>query len=159
MGQRVDTGQGRADREERADREDGADRALDPATLPWRQVRCAGFKRLRVWKEAKDLAGAVCGVTRRFPANERRNLVDQLRRAATSVPANIAEGAGRGSDIEYARFIGIALGSLCELESHLLLAADLRLADRGELERIALTAAALRRSTWSLQRRLRHHPT
>jgi four helix bundle protein len=64
-------------------------------------------------------------VSASFPKEERYGLVDQLRRADVSVPANIAEGCGRGTDADFARFLQIAMGSASELEYELLLARDL----------------------------------
>ena len=78
-------------------------------------------KDLRVWSLAMELAVKSYQATQAFPRSERFGLVSQIRRAAVSVPANIAEGAGRGSRAEFARFISIARGSIAELETHILL--------------------------------------
>ncbi len=78
-------------------------------------------KDLDAWKKAMELAQDVYLCTKRLPDDERFGLTSQLRRAAVSVPSNIAEGAARGSSVEFVRFLHIALGSLAELETQLLL--------------------------------------
>ena len=85
------------------------------------------YRELRVWREAHELTLAVYRVSAAFPSAELYGLTSQLRRAAASVPANLAEGTGRRSDREMVRFSKIALGSANELEYHLLLARDLGL--------------------------------
>ena len=83
------------------------------------------FRELKVWEKAHRWAVDVYRITGPFPSEERFGLVAQLRRSAASVPANIAEGCGRESDRDLARFLSIATGSACEAEYHLLLAHDL----------------------------------
>lgn len=85
------------------------------------------FTKLTVWQKSHQLTLAVYAATSPFPKEELYGLTSQLRRAAASIPANIAEGAGRPSDAEYARFLHIAAGSGNELEYHLILAHDLHL--------------------------------
>jgi four helix bundle protein len=85
------------------------------------------FKELRVWQKSHGLALEVYRATRSFPRDEIYGLTSQIRRAAVSVGANIAEGCGRRSDGEFARFLQIARGSASELEYHLLFARDLKL--------------------------------
>ncbi len=80
------------------------------------------YKELEVWQKAVHLATSLYEVTRPFPDNEKFGLTSQVRRAATSVPANIAEGWGRGSTNEYVQFLYVARGSLLELETHLIIA-------------------------------------
>ena len=70
------------------------------------------YRRLSVWEKAHELALTVYRVTGPFPAGEKFGVTSQTRRAAVSIPSNIAEGAGRGSDKDWARFISIALGSV-----------------------------------------------
>jgi len=77
---------------------------------------------LHVWQESMTLVEMVYKLTEAFPENERYGLISQLRRAAVSVPSNIAEGAARGSDAEFIRFLHIARGSLSEIETQLLIA-------------------------------------
>jgi four helix bundle protein len=84
------------------------------------------YRRLKVWEKAHKLACAVYAVTRSFPRADRA-LADQIRRAAISIAANIAEGCGRNSDGELRRFLNIALGSANELRYLLELAIDLQI--------------------------------
>jgi four helix bundle protein len=83
------------------------------------------YRDLKVWEKAHHLTLAVYAATRAFPCEELYGLTSQIRRAASSVPANIAEGKGRFGNAEFSRFLQIALGSACELDYHLLLARDL----------------------------------
>jgi four helix bundle protein len=86
------------------------------------------YQRLAVWQRAMDMTVAVYRLTERFPQREVFGLAQQMRRAAVSVPSNIAEGAGRGSDKEFIRFLRIAKGSIQELETQLHLCMRLDLA-------------------------------
>ena len=88
-------------------------------------VFLASHKKLEVWKEAFNLAEDAFRLTESFPKRETFGLSSQIRRAAVSVPSNIAEGATRTSDREYLRFLNIAAGSLSELDTQLLLAEKL----------------------------------
>jgi four helix bundle protein len=83
------------------------------------------FRELKVWEKAHALVLNLYRETTSFPPSELYGLTVQIRRAAASIPANIAEGCGRGSSADFARFLQIAMGSACELEYHLLLARDL----------------------------------
>lgn len=83
------------------------------------------FKKLRVWHESKDLTKDVFGPADKIEGTSARILRDQACRAVLSVPANIAEGSGKSSDREFARFVKIAIGSLTELESHLIIGEEL----------------------------------
>jgi len=83
------------------------------------------YKELVVWQKAMELVRVVYQVSKRFPADERYALTDQLPRAAVSVPANIAEGNGRASSRDYAHFLAIARGSLYETMTHMQIALDL----------------------------------
>jgi four helix bundle protein len=84
------------------------------------------YQKLIVWQEAMGLVTEVYRITERLPATERFGLCQQLRRAAVSIPSNIAEGAGRHSDKEFIRFLNIANGSLLEVETQLLIALQLQ---------------------------------
>mgnify|MGYP006304681619 CR=1 FL=1 len=82
------------------------------------------YRDLRVWQEAMNTARLVHRCTQSFPVEERYGLTNQLRRCAVSIPSNIAEGFGRRSRRDYARFLNVAMASLYELETQLLLARD-----------------------------------
>jgi four helix bundle protein len=82
---------------------------------------------LDVWKDSMRLAREIYRVSAAFPENERYGLTTQIRRSAISVASNIAEGAGRGGRVEYARHLRIARGSLMELDTQLWIARDLEL--------------------------------
>jgi len=81
--------------------------------------------KLEAWREAMALVRTVYAITRGFPQEETYGLAMQLRRAAVSIPSNVAEGAGRDGDREFLRFLSIARGSLSERETQLLIGADL----------------------------------
>ena len=83
------------------------------------------FRKLEVWQLAHRLALETYRATNKFPAREQYSLTDQMRRAAVSISSNLAEGCGRGGDLDFARFVRMAFGSACELECQLLLSRDL----------------------------------
>ena len=83
------------------------------------------FTDLVVWQRAMELVKQVYVLSKKFPADERYALTDQLRRAVVSIPSNIAEGSGRSSNADYAHFLSIARGSLYETMTQLRIAIDL----------------------------------
>jgi four helix bundle protein len=83
------------------------------------------FRKLKVWQKAHQLTLRVYEVTRKFPKAELYGMVSQMRRSWSSIPRNIAEGCGRGTDLDFARFLQISMGSASELEYDLLLSHDL----------------------------------
>ena len=83
------------------------------------------FKRLAVWKRSLKLATNIYRLTSDFPKQENYGLTSQIRRSAVSISSNIAEGAGRNSDQDFARFLSISYGSACELETQILISKDL----------------------------------
>jgi four helix bundle protein len=80
------------------------------------------FEKLAVWQRSIDFADRVYEITTQLPSDERFGLTSQMRRAAISISSNIAEGAGRSSDVEFNRFVEIAYGSLMEVVSQAALA-------------------------------------
>ena len=88
------------------------------------------YRDLRVWQDAMTLAEAAYTMTRSFPKEEMFGMVSQIRRAAVSIAANIAEGHGRESTPYFVNFLRIAQGSLKELETHLLLSSRVGLVNQ-----------------------------
>ena len=84
------------------------------------------YKDLLVWKKAVDLATSIYELTKVFPSDERFGLTSQMRRAAVSIPSNIAEGRHRGTRKEFAHFLRISFGSGTELETQILIAKNLK---------------------------------
>ena len=92
------------------------------------------YRDLTVWRKSMGLAAEVYKLTRMMPKQEEYRLSGQMIRAAASIPANLAEGHGRGTRKDYANFVSIAKGSLAELETFLLLAKHLELAPTDRCE-------------------------
>ena len=100
------------------------------------EVRIKSHRDLIVWRKAMDLVVLVYKATESFPKHELYGLTSQIRRAASSIPANIAEGQGRRSKTEFRQFLGNARGSLLELDTHLELALRLNYLTPSQYERI-----------------------
>ena len=83
------------------------------------------YKELTVWQKSYKLCLHIYKVTKRFPKDEMYGLTSQIRRSSVSIPSNIAEGYGRKTTLEYVRFLYIAYGSVCELETQTMLSGDL----------------------------------
>ncbi len=112
------------------------------------------FKDLKVWSKAHQLTLAIYRCTQKFPKEEMYGLSSQVRRAAASIGANIAEGCGRRSDPEMKRFVQIARGSASELEYHLLLAKDLQLVTVDEFKDLEAKVLEIQRMLAALSQRL-----
>jgi four helix bundle protein len=115
------------------------------------------FKKLAVWQKSHELTLRIYGLTAGFPREEMYGLASQIRRAAASIPANIAEGCGRGSNADLARFLQIALGSASELEYHLLLTRDLDYIS-AEHQVVSERVSEVKRMLTGLQKRIRVEP-
>ena len=94
------------------------------------------YRDLEVWQLAMALAKQVYEVTGTFPSDERFGLINQMRRAAVSIPSNVAEGHARSSTAEFQRFITIAMGSVAELEAQILLSQDLGFLDSAQQQQL-----------------------
>jgi four helix bundle protein len=103
-----------------------------------------------------DLVVTIYDVSRHWPSEERFGLTQQARRAAVSIPSNIAEGQGRRSDTEFARFLTIALGSLPELETQMEIAFRLQFIGKDDIDEFSLRSAEIGRLIHGLIRTLRN---
>ena len=88
-------------------------------------MRRTGYKTLLVWQQAVDLTESIYRCTQQFPKSEEYVLISQMRRAAISIPSNIAEGSGRGTSRDQISFFRVSVGSLRELETQLIIASRL----------------------------------
>jgi len=112
------------------------------------------FRNLKVWEKAHHLTLALYPVTASFPRDEAYGLASQIRRSASSIPSNIAEGCGREGDPEFARFCIIARASASELEYPLLLARDLKLIQPGHYEKLSAQTVEIKRMLTVLVQKL-----
>ncbi|MDZ4718624.1 MAG: four helix bundle protein [Roseiflexaceae bacterium] len=103
------------------------------------------FRDLKVWQKSHQITLAIYKITATFPREELFGLTSQMRRASASVPANIAEGCGRNSESDFARFLTIAMGSASELEYHLLLSRDLSLLGEDEYVQLSTDLEEVKR--------------
>ncbi|MCL1875330.1 MAG: four helix bundle protein [Synergistaceae bacterium] len=94
------------------------------------------YKDLIVWQKAMDLVCLIYEITKAFPKEELYGLTSQIRRAAVSVPSNIAEGQGRKSTAEFRHFLSIARGSLAEVETQLIIAVRLNYLGKSQFQEI-----------------------
>ncbi len=112
------------------------------------------FTGLRVWEKAHNLALDVYQISAKLPKSESYGLQTQMRRAAVSIPTNLAEGSGRSTNRDFARFVSNAIGSASELDYHLLLALDLGYIDQDSAELTKTKVAEIRRMLSALRRNL-----
>ena len=114
-----------------------------------------GFQDLVAWQRAMELVTAVYRVTRDWPREELYGLTSQIRRAAVAIPSNLAEGHGRSGPREYAHHVAIAFGSLCELETQILIGEQLGSVNGDMTAELTARTAEVRRLTRGLLRSLR----
>lgn len=108
------------------------------------------YEQLNVWRDAHLLAKDTYRITEQFPEDERYGMSAQMRRAAVSVPANIAEGAGRRTDGDFRRFVAISAGSSSEVEYYALLACELGWIESRERDDIRRRVRSIRRRLYRL---------
>ena len=113
------------------------------------------FKELIIWQKSHELTKKIYQTTFTFPREELYGLTSQIRRASSSVPTNIAEGCGRNSDAELARFLEISMGSASELEYLLLLTYDLKMLKTLEYNNLVKEVTEIKRMLTSFIKKLR----
>ena len=113
------------------------------------------FRELKVWHKAHALALRSYAIVSHFPKDELYGLTSQVRRASTSIPANIAEGCGRNSDVDFTRFLTIAMGSASELEYLFILATDLSFLDAKTHSELEPLVIEVKKMLYALITRLR----
>lgn len=108
------------------------------------------YKELEVWKRSIKLAVKMYKLTAILPLEEKFGLVSQLRRCAVSIPSNIAEGSGRKSNKEFSQFLSIAYGSLCELDTQVIISMELGFLKNQDLEEIEKEVGELQKMLYAL---------
>ncbi len=123
----------------------------------------APFRTLKAWQHAQRLAIECGRAAKRFPEADQKVLAEQLLRASSSVPLNIAEGSARKGSKEFRRFLDVARGSLAEVESALELAKELEYIDSADYARLDAIATETAKTLWGLLRKVgdtaTRHPT
>jgi four helix bundle protein len=112
------------------------------------------FKNIIAWQKARALVKEVYLLLKKFPKEELYDLVSQIKRAVVSVPSNIAEGSGRGSNKEFSRFLDIAIASY-EVETQLILSFDLNYISEGELNLISEKTSEVQKLIYGFQKTLK----
>jgi four helix bundle protein len=120
------------------------------ATTP----KVGGFKDLLVWRKGIQLVKEIYKLTKPFPADEKFGLISQMRRAAVSIPSNIAEGQARKTTGEFIQFLSHAEGSLAELDTHLVLAVELGYSNTSQVASATELVSELKRMLNGLRRTL-----
>jgi four helix bundle protein len=108
------------------------------------------YRDLQTWSKAHKLTLELYKLSQRFPREEMYGLTSQLRRSAASIGANLAEGCGRQTNPEFARFVKVSMGSASELDYHLLLSRDLGFLEADTYERAAMSLTEVRKMLASL---------
>src|SRR2546421_8165383 len=118
------------------------------------QTNPQSYKDLNVWQKGIELAKLIYTLTTRFPAEEKFGLISQMRRAAVSIPSNIAEGQARRTTGEFIQFISHAEGSLAELDTQLILSIELKFCSESAAESALTLLGEIRRMLNALRRKL-----
>jgi len=116
------------------------------------------YKELKVWEKSYQLCLEVYRITKEFPKIEIYGLISQMRRAVLSIPSNIAEGYGRKTILEYLRFLYIAYGSVCELETQIMLSGDLGYLNENHLSKLHKEVGEVERMLQALIKSLENKP-
>lgn len=113
------------------------------------------YKKLMIWSKGMEIVDLVFEITKKLPAEELYSLSSQLRRAAISVPSNIAEGSSRSSQKEFNRYLEIALGSLFEMETQLLIAKKHYLNTENLINKCLVTVDEEKKMVFTLKNKLK----
>ena len=116
------------------------------------------YRDLMVWQKAMDIVADIYAITANFPREEIYGLTSQIRRSAISLPSNIAEGHAKGGRKEYAHFVGIAMGSLAELETQMLIAQRLKMLDDKQASVLQSQTTEIGKMLNVLRQKLTHGP-
>ena len=114
---------------------------------------------LKVWRPAHDLTLKIYRTVKSFPSEELFRLKSQMRRSASSIPTNLAEGCGRNSNPDFKRFVNIAIGSTSELEYQLLLAKDLNYMSQSIFDELTNNVIEIRKMLISLYKKVPSNPS
>ena len=118
--------------------------------------RTAGYQDLLVWQKAIALVKLIYRITQKFPADERFGLVSQMRRAAVSIPSNVAEGQARHTTGEFIQFVSHAEGSNAELNTQLIIAVDLEYCTKSDADPVFELMTEIRKMLNALRRSLQN---
>jgi four helix bundle protein len=132
----------------------GTELRAQEKTAPAATTPRASYRDLTVWQRSIQLSVSVYKLTAGFPREELYGLTSQLRRAAVSVASNLAEGYGRASKGEYRQFVGMARGSVLELQTQLVIARELRFGETAKLKITENLAEETGKMTWALFQKL-----
>lgn len=112
------------------------------------------YKNLHIWQDGIRLAQKIYEVTSTFPANEKFGIVSQMTRAAVSIPSNIAEGAGRNSNKDFANFLSIAIGSIFELHTQIVICGQIGLLETETVQQLEEQTFTLQQQISAYKQRL-----
>lgn len=117
------------------------------------------YKNLHIWQDGIKLARRIYEITSRFPANEKYGIVSQMTRAAISIPSNIAEGAGRNSNKDFANFLSIAMGSVFELHTQIVICEQIGYIDSETVKEIDQQIYTLQQQISTYKQRIEGNAT
>ena len=112
------------------------------------------YRKLNVWEKSHSFTLEIYSITKSFPAEEKFGVISQIRRSAASIPTNIAEGTGRGSNKEFNRFLQISMGSASETEYLLILSMDLEYVDNNIFNKLLKDIQEIKKMLTGLMKKL-----
>ncbi|WP_339840432.1 four helix bundle protein [uncultured Maribacter sp.] len=113
------------------------------------------YRELNIWKKGMQLVQEIYFLTKKLPDDEKFGLISQIKRCSVSIPSNIAEGAGRNSNKEFARFLSIANGSTTELETQLILIVNLKFVAESDINNALALCNEIKNMNYALQKSLK----